>query len=334
MFLGRVDMIWFIRRNIIISSYFMTCTYIQYLLQKELPANKGTDVRFAKKVFSLLNIVPIVKSDSRMVLMMEGESSIIADLQDLREVLYITQNFDGLPKFKIDFFNEIFLPCYAKKTKPDSSADGSKTEEIIGVTTRELCDYYKDIKKIPKTTDNLKHTYLNQLINEGIIDYTESKINTKQYLYYPLVTESLSIESIMSPIDKDTQQSSTIYEKIIKNITEGWIFHEIIGLSRYRLSEGDIETVNIIDGFDKQQLVEYIKNAEKISFLDKKSNILLENEDEEPTRRRLTTDEFIQQYCDTVNIPIDNKPSNILTSFAKRSYFLSILGKIDNEDIK
>jgi hypothetical protein len=33
------------------------------LLQKELPANKGTDVRFANRVFSLLNIVPIVKSD-------------------------------------------------------------------------------------------------------------------------------------------------------------------------------------------------------------------------------------------------------------------------------
>ena len=81
---------------------------IMIYCRRELPANKGTDVRFAKKVFSLLNIVAIVKSDSRMVLMMEGESSIIANLEDLREVLSITQNFDGLPKFKAEFFNDIF----------------------------------------------------------------------------------------------------------------------------------------------------------------------------------------------------------------------------------
>ena len=80
-----------------------------------MPANKGTDVRFAKKVFSLLNIVPIVKSDLRMVLMMEGESSIIANLEDLREVLSITQNFDGLPKFKAEFFNDIFFHVLQKR---------------------------------------------------------------------------------------------------------------------------------------------------------------------------------------------------------------------------
>ena len=65
------------------NKYGKISLWIPYydLLQKELPANKGTDVRFAKKVFSLLNIVPIVKSDLRMVLMMEGENSIIANLR-------------------------------------------------------------------------------------------------------------------------------------------------------------------------------------------------------------------------------------------------------------
>ena len=116
------------------------------------------------------------------------------------------------------------------------------------------------IRKLRKnlyTTDNLKHTYLNQLINEGIIDYTESKINTKQYIYYPLVTESLSIESIMSPIDKYSQQSSTIYEKITKNIAETWIFYEIIRLIRYRLELGNIA------------LIDYIKDPNNFQILDK-----------------------------------------------------------------
>ena len=50
-----------------------------------------------------------------MVLMMEGQSSIIADLNDLREVLSITQNFDGLPKFKAEFFNDIFYRVFKKR---------------------------------------------------------------------------------------------------------------------------------------------------------------------------------------------------------------------------
>ena len=194
------------------------------LLQKELPANKGTDVRFAKRVFSLLNIVSIVKSDLRMVLMMEGESSIIANLEDLREILSITQNFDGLPKFKVEFFNDIFYPCFANKTEPDSKKNDKgetiKEEEIIVVTTRQLCDYYKEIYKKPISTDNLKHTYLNQLTNEGIIDYTGSKIDTRQNIYYPLVTEKIWITSITNPIDNYLPNSLPIYEKIRTNITE------------------------------------------------------------------------------------------------------------------
>jgi hypothetical protein len=54
--------------------------YLQ-LLQKELPANKGTDVRFVKRIFAFLNIVPIVKLNLRKVLVLEGEISVIADLQ-------------------------------------------------------------------------------------------------------------------------------------------------------------------------------------------------------------------------------------------------------------
>jgi hypothetical protein len=193
------------------------------LLEKELPSNKGTDVRLQKRIFSLLRIVPIIKFNFRKLLVLEDETSVIADLEDLKEVLSITQNFDGIPKFKAEFFNNIFYPCFAKKTEPDSNnkeGKDKKAEEIIAVTTRQLCDYFKEINKKPISTDNLKHTYLNQLINEGIIDYTESKINSRQNIYYSLVTDLLSIESITDSIDKDSQKTSKIYKKIITNITK------------------------------------------------------------------------------------------------------------------
>ena len=63
-------------------------------------------------------------------MVLEGETCVIADLEDLKEVLSITQNFDGIPKFKIEFFNDIFYPCFAQKTKPIQiiNADTTKKE--------------------------------------------------------------------------------------------------------------------------------------------------------------------------------------------------------------
>ncbi|MGD1836849.1 MAG: hypothetical protein ACPKPY_02170 [Nitrososphaeraceae archaeon] len=288
------------------------------LLQKILPANKGTDVRFAKKLFSLLNVVPIVKNNQRMMMNIEGETSIIADISDLKEVLSITQNFDGIPKFKIEFYNEIFLLCYQAKTEPDSNIDNSKTEEIIAVTTKQLCEFFKEKKGKPISTDNLKRTYLNQFINEGLIDYTESKIHSRQYIYYPLVTESLSISSIMSPIDKVSQQKSTIYEKIIQNTSKEWIFCAIMRLLRYRLDQ------------TSYPLFDYIEDKEKFWILD--NNQASEERNNEGNTNFITIGEFVDKYAVGFSTPIDNKPSPILLSFAKRSPFLSILSKIDNID--
>lgn len=122
------------------------------LLERELPATKGTDVRLVKRIFSLLNVVPIVKYNLRKMLVLcstgdgykeDEETSVIADF-DLREVLSITQNFEGIPKYKIEFFNDVFYPCYKSKDDiPDSNKEGSKQEDRIAVTARQLCDTFK-----------------------------------------------------------------------------------------------------------------------------------------------------------------------------------------------
>ncbi|MGD1838333.1 MAG: hypothetical protein ACPKPY_09805 [Nitrososphaeraceae archaeon] len=290
------------------------------LLQKILPANKGTDVRFAKKLFSLLNVVSIVKNSQKLMMNIEGETSIISDLSDLKEVLSIIQNFDGIPKFKIDFYNEIFLPCYQAKTKPDSTIDGKKTEEIIAVTSKQLCEFFKEKKGKPISTDNLKHTYLNQLINEGVIDYTESKVRSRQYIYYPLVIESLSISSIMSLIDKSSQQNLTIYEKIIQNTSREWIFYEIMWLVRRRLNHTNYP------------FFEYIEDNEKFWICN--NNQVSEERNDDNDSNFISIGEFVEKYVTDSPIPIDNKPSSILLDFAKRNKIWSTPTKIeliDNE---
>jgi hypothetical protein len=230
-----------------------------------------------------------------------------------------------IPKFKAEFFNDLFCPLFKSKTEPDSNIDGTKKEEIIAVTTRQLCDYYKEKKCKPISTDNLKQTYLNQLINEGIIDYTKSKINSRENIYYPIVTDSLSLLSNINSIDKISQQESQIYEKIVKKITKEYVFSRIMWLIRCRLEQQSIG------------LIDYINDREKFQILDNNTCILEEKHEDgqnESKKTRLSIGDFVKKYCDISSKPIDNKPSNILTDFAKRSPLLSILGKIDNKDKK
>jgi hypothetical protein len=137
-----------------------------------LPSNKGTDVRLQKRIFALLRIVPIIKSSHRKLLVLGKETSVIADLEDLQEVLSITQNFEGIPKYKIEFFNNVFYTCYKVKNGiPDSSKDGTKKEDRAAVTARQLCEEFKKVKGKSITTDNVKKTYLAELMSNGLVDY-------------------------------------------------------------------------------------------------------------------------------------------------------------------
>ena len=285
------------------------------LLQKILPANKGTDVRFAKKLFSLLNVVPIVKNNQRMMINLEGETSIIASLNDLKEVLSITQNFDGIPKYKIEFFNEIFYTLYETKTEPDSNIDNSKTEEIKAVTSKQVCEFFKDKKGKPISTDSLKKTYLNQLINEGLIDHTPSNIDRRQDIYYPLISPI----SNLNQFDNYSQHKSTLYENIIQNTSEEWIFCAIMRLLRYRIDQTN------------SSLFDYIEDKEKFWIWDNNSKI--EEGNIEGESNFISIGEFVEKYTVYSSNQFDIKPSPILLSFAKRSQIISNLAKFDIKDI-
>jgi hypothetical protein len=344
------------------------------LLEKELPATKGTDVRLVKRIFSLLNVVPIVKFNLRKMLILcstgdeykeeEEETSVIADLDDLKEVLSINQNFEGIPKYKIEFFNDVFYPCFKSKNEvPDSSKDGSKQEDRIAVTARQLCDAFKKVKGKSITTDNLKKTYLDELMSNGLIDYDKSNIDAKQYIYYPIVEpfasptatsdaivvaeneeKSLSLLSNSDQFDNVSQYSSSIYEKITKNIIETWLFYEIMRLLCYRIDTDSIQG----------PLADYLNNSEEFRILDNASTNTTTNtlnysqvpQEEDrcccydnnhnyyPNSNRLTIRQFTKYYTSAYSFyRFDNKRSPNIAPFGKISLIKSNLAKFDNKDI-
>ncbi len=225
-------------------------------------------------------------------LVLENETSVIAGLEDLKEVLSITQNFDGIPKYKKDFFDYVFYPSYKSKTKPDSNADDSKSEEIIAATTKQLCEYYRKVKGKSINLDILKKTFLNDLLNNELINCESSIINPRQYIYYPLVEPSLlsntsaisgkdndnnnqewraSIASKSSDFDQLLHIQSPIYEKITKKIDETWLFYKFMQLISHRI---DFEKI-------KGPLADYLNNNEKFWIRDNKNQdiIMIVNQD-------------------------------------------------------
>jgi hypothetical protein len=136
------------------------------ILANILPAEKGSDNRITKRLFSFLRIVALSRSHLRGRLQYGSENLVIADLkEDLHEVLHITQNISGIPPYKLRLFTEFFLELYKTKKTPDKSKDGAKEERIIAITTRELCEYYKEKAGRTITTNNLKQNYLNEFVD-------------------------------------------------------------------------------------------------------------------------------------------------------------------------
>ena len=339
------------------------------ILEKELPSNKGTDVRLQKRIYALLRIVPIIKSSHRKLLVLGKETSVIADLEDLQEVLSITQNFEGIPKYKIEFFNNVFYTCYKTKNGiPDSSKDGTKKEDRDAVTARQLCEEFKRVKDKSITTDNLKKTYLDELMSNGLIDYDKSNIDAKQYIYYPIVDpllsaivvkeeSSLSLLSKSDPFDKVSSYSSTTYEKIIKNVNETWLFSELMGLLRYRI---DVDNI-------KGPLADYLNNHEEFQLLDNNnhcSNSVGKEEEEKSivskdskqkicstsqkeiveechsnninnntNASRVTIRQFTKKYIEIPKTQFDIKQSSNEVHFGNISQNKSNLEKFDNKDM-
>ena len=299
------------------------------LLEAELPSDKGTDVRFQKRVMAFLRTIPVLKHNLRKSVILENnETSIIADLKDLREVLCIVQNFDGIPRQKVEFFNDVLYPLYKSKTEPNKSEDGSKKEDVIAVTSKELCGFYKEKKNKIINTDNLRKTFLNELENNGIIDHELSKIHGKQYIYYPLVepfdnpnnnndSEFSSFSSNLGQFDQISQYSSTIYEKVRTKLTEEQLFYEIKELFPRRIEMTEFTT----DSKEKELEVYLDMHTDGLKILDANdsSNIII-------------TRQFIQEYLSEISKNrFDEKRSPNMPPFDKISQSPSNLGNFDKK---
>jgi hypothetical protein len=221
------------------------------ILGKVLPAEKGTDNRIAKRIFSFLSIITQCRAHLRGRLEYGNERLAIADMdEDFHEVLHITQNLSGVPPFKLRVFKEVLLSLYKSKQEPDKIEDGkfSRHEKVIAVTTRQLCDYYKGTIGRTITTDAMKKIYLDEFINNGLIDAIRSELDNRQNIYFPLVDTSVADNddneskitklSITTRLDNILQHSKIMVSKNYNRTAENWLELQIFSLLKYRTEIG------------------------------------------------------------------------------------------------
>jgi hypothetical protein len=256
------------------------------ILGQILPAEKGTDNRIMKRILSFLVIITLARAHLRSRLEYGNESLAITDIdEDLHEVLHITQNLTGIPPYKLGFFKETFLPLYKSKQEPDKSQDGTKHESIIALTTRELCDTYKERTGKTITTDSLKKTYLNEFISNGLIDETNSVVDARQKIYYALIdlpvtdqkaSEKITKLSNLDRFDNILQHPLISVPKNSIKFPDNWLELQIFVLLECRVNisnfglynkqGGQVCICKFIKEYDKEYDKEYPESSGLIRY--------------------------------------------------------------------
>jgi hypothetical protein len=282
-----------------------TLVWVPYgqILAESLPAQRGIDNRFTNRLFSLLSIITISKSHLRPKLVCGSESYVIAMLEDLSEVLHITQNMSGIPEHKLRFYEDTFLKLYRSKYGSGGIIGNTDSGgEMSGLTTRELSDFYNkenNGKKKPISPDNLKKSYLEELMNNNYIGAQRERGDSGKYYFYSLI-EMEDEQDIPRNRIKDVPETETNEDKQFENITnsskskefddlfhfkriqlpkncinipENWLLFGVLGIANYRIDLGKMQGC----------IADFLNNHNDFKLIDKHGN-------------RLSIKQFLDEY--------------------------------------
>jgi CRISPR/Cas system CSM-associated protein Csm5 (group 7 of RAMP superfamily) len=192
------------------------------------------------------------------------------------------QNSSRLPPYKVKFFNEAFYPLYQKKLQdqqqivsevviqvgPDGGeekksgtiiqSENTKTtiaspcSTAVTLTANEICDYY-NLKnpQTPMNSDNLRKTYLNELVTTGWIEALDVRDGNTKKVYYPIVAPTGQEEEKTKnrDITEETKESKadpefSIHHKInvpkyYIPLSKNWLNIEVLSLWKCGIDIGN-----------------------------------------------------------------------------------------------
>ncbi len=195
------------------------------MISESLPKANAHDMTRANRLFGFLSFLPIVYFDKRprLVVIKKGDITIqtipITTFEDLVKALYLMEYSDGVRPYILEWYYDIFLKAFYEKTEPDFKVN-SKGEELkedgIAITSQDIIKKHKQIHNEDLNTKQLLENYLYPLLNQGYIDKTESLIDKRAKIYYPVITTKKYINLFDN---EKTNNLSQQKEKIVVNST-------------------------------------------------------------------------------------------------------------------
>ncbi|HEY7081634.1 MAG TPA: hypothetical protein VH500_18225, partial [Nitrososphaeraceae archaeon] len=107
-----------------------------------------------------------------------------------------------------DWYYDVFIPTYNGKSEPDSKiVEGvPRVEERIALISKEVVKATNEIYHRNSSRQQIYEGFIEPLINEGLIDSQKSAINSRNHIYWPVITDQP--EGLI--VDNFSQSKSTI----------------------------------------------------------------------------------------------------------------------------
>jgi hypothetical protein len=91
---------------------------------------------------------------------------------------------NGVRSYVLEWYNEVFLKAYDNKTELDSKNE--KTEDRLALTTKELIEKTVEIMNKSLSSKQVLENYIYPLLNCNIISSSDSQIDHRAKIYYPV----------------------------------------------------------------------------------------------------------------------------------------------------
>jgi hypothetical protein len=160
-------------------------------IAKALPNQKAFDMTTAHRFFSYLSLLPIINFEHRPRLLIRKEGATdmqmipMATFDDLKESMFLMEYSNGVRPYILEWYNDVFLPTFQKKTEPDIKGD--KMESRIALTSEQLRDATYEIQQKKCSTKQILENFINPLVNQAYIEKTDSEMDKRSNIYYPVL---------------------------------------------------------------------------------------------------------------------------------------------------
>jgi hypothetical protein len=152
------------------------------------------------RIRKYLTMIAKINMDQRPKIIYKdtGKFYVIATFDDAVQVLNLIRRATSkMRPYQEDWFYNVFIPVYQDQNNEPKTAYNDMSikvsEIVVGVTTEELAEKTAEVLKCPKPgTQTIRQKYLDPLVNIGMINKHESRLDLRGNIYSPVDENAVS----------------------------------------------------------------------------------------------------------------------------------------------